>query len=199
MSWPPRQPPRSEISPADLADYEVVISRARDHLGLPQPEVDAGFRGRLLLSPKFAALQSEMGRVARLLSAREGSYSDSDREFVDILLCHEFGTNVVGLKHFGDALACGVRIEAIRAIRSGREDLLDDDERQLARFARMVIGGRMDEATWLAMEQRMGERGTLEYAVFILHLQLTMRLMTVVGMRGPEDAEVDAYFAAHDA
>ncbi len=191
MPWPPRQPTRSEIEEQELEAYDLVIKRSRDHLKLPDPENDAGFRGRLLLSPSFAALQSEMGRVARSLGDRGDSYSHAQREFADILLCKDLKTNVVGAKHFVDAVASGVRIEAIRAIRAGREEELDEEERQLADFIRKVSAGQMDRGSWEAMEARMGERGTLEYAVFVLHLVLTMRLMTVVGVREPSDAEID--------
>jgi hypothetical protein len=191
MPWPPRQPRREEIEEAELAAYETVIERAR-RMGAPDPESDAGYYGRLMLSPLMGNQLSEMGRIVRARGERGDTYSHADREFVDQVLSVDFGTNVVQMLHVPDALATGVRIEAIEALRAGRDEDLSAEESQLADFIRRVVGGRMNREAWEAMEARIGERGALEYTIFILFLQLTMRMFQAVGMPDPPDSDIDA-------
>jgi hypothetical protein len=189
MPWPPRQPRRDEIDENDLAAYDAVVGRMRD-MGRPNPEVDAGYYGRLLQSPQLASLLAQIGRTVRALGERGDSYSHADREFVDQVLSVDLGSNIVQQTHLNDALSTGVRLGAIEALREGRESDLTPDEARLTDFIRRVAGGRMDGETWDWMERRIGERGAVEYAVFILFLQLTMRLMETVGMPTMTDAEV---------
>jgi hypothetical protein len=195
MTWPPRQPRRDEIEEDERASYEVVIERAR-RMGIGDPEADAGYYGRLMLSPAMGNQLSEMGRIVRSRGDRGDTYSHADREFVDQVLSVDFGTNVVQLMHLPDALATGVRLEAIEALQAGRTEDLSEDEAQLADFIRRVVAGRVDAGAWEAMEARMGERGVLEYTIFILFLQLTMRLMQAVGMPDPPSSEIEAMIDA---
>jgi hypothetical protein len=198
MPWPPRQPAREEISKEDLAAYEMAIQRSR-RLGYTEPEKNAGYYGRLMLSPRLGNQLSEIGRTVRSLGDRGDTYSHADREFVDQVLSTDFATNIVQSVHLNDAVATGVRIAGIEALRTGHEENLTKEEAQLANFIRRVIAGRMDGATWEAMELRMGERGVLDYTIFILFLQLTMRLMSAVGMPSMTDSEVDAVIAEFKA
>lgn len=198
MPWPPRQPSREEISEANLAAYDLVIERAR-RMGNLQAETNAGYYGRLMLSPDLGSRLSEFGRTVRSLGDHAGTYSHKDREFVDQVLSVDFKDNIVQSIHLNDAVATGVRIEAIEALRAGREELLTEEEAQLADFIRKVVGGKMDEATWLKMEGRMGETAVLEYAIFILFLQLTMRLMSCVGIAAVSDEHIEAQIAAFKA
>lgn len=194
MPWPPRQPPREEINSDERDAYEVAIQRSR-RMGKTEPEKDAGYYGRLMLTPKLGNQLSEVGRTVRSLGDRGDTYSHAEREFVDQVLSVDLKTNIVQSVHLNDAVATGVRIEAIEALRNGREERLTPEEAQLADFIRKVVGGRMDEPTWTAMEARMGERGTLEYAIFILFLQLTMRLMSAVGMPEMQEADIERMLA----
>jgi len=43
-----------------------------------------------------------------------------------------------------------------------------------------VLAGTVSDEAWAALEQRKGERWMVEYAIFTLFLQLTMRLQQVV-------------------
>jgi hypothetical protein len=190
MPWPPQQPAREQIEADELEAYEQVIERARA-IGIEAPEADAGYYGRLLLSPRMANQLSEMGRIVRTRGERGDTYSHADREFADQVLSVDFDTNVVQMLHIPDALATGVRLEAIEALRAGREEDLTEDEAQLTDFIRRVVGGGMDRQAWERMEARMGERGTLEYAIFVLFLQLTMRMFQAVGMPDPSQAEIE--------
>jgi hypothetical protein len=194
MTWPPRQPRAEQIEDDERASYDVAIERAR-RMGVADADIDAGYYGRLMLSPRMGNQLSEMGRIVRARGDRGDTYSHADREFVDQVLSADMGTNIVQAMHLPDALAVGVRLEAVEALRAGREEDLTEDEAQLADFIRRVVSGRVDEDGWNAMEARMGERGVLEYTIFILFLQLTMRLMQAVGMPDPPQPEIDALVA----
>ena len=119
--------------------------------------------GVLLHSPPFAANRQDISSLVRVAGERDNSYSHADREFVDQVLAVELGTNVVQRLHVPDAIAVGVRIEAIDALRAGDDDALTDDERLLATYIRQVVGGTVDDETWDAMELRLGTRGLVEY------------------------------------
>jgi hypothetical protein len=45
------------------------------------------------------------------------------------------------------------------------------------------------------MERRLGERGTVEYTMFISHLIRTIRLHQAFGVPDPTDAEIDELLA----
>ena len=70
---------------------------------------------------------------------------------------------------------------AIKALRYGREEELNDDERLLAKYVRQVISGTVDDETWELMKAPMGERGVIEYTAFILWLNWLVRMMQVKG------------------
>ena len=124
------------------------------------------------------------------------SFSHADREFVDQILGKDLKTNCVAIMHINDAVSTGVRIEAIEAIRFGREEELTEGEKLLASFIRKVRDGTMDPDTWARMEERMGERGAVDYASFILFLQTTMRgIQLASGGKEASDAEVDQLIA----
>jgi hypothetical protein len=190
MSWPLTLPPRDSIDPADLEAlraYDSVVQRAQ-RMGHTLA-TGYGYYGRLLWSPVLSNLLSELGRTVRSLGDRKDSYTHADREFVDQVLAVDLQTNVVQKRHVPDALATGVRLEAIEALREGREEDLTTGERELADFIRCVIGGKMSAKSWNSIESRMGERGAVDYTIFILYLQLTMRLHQAVG--APEFPEAE--------
>lgn len=190
MPWPPRQPNRDEVAEANLPAFDMTVGRA-----LSKGAKDAGYYGRLMGSPQMGNLLSEIGRQVRTIGDSGKSFTHAQREFVDQVLSVELKTNNIQGMHLNDALSTGVRLGAIEALRAGREEDLDDTERQLADFIRRVIGGRVDAASYEAIEAVMGEGGTLDYTIFILFLQLTMRLMSAVGMPDMPDAQVETMIA----
>jgi hypothetical protein len=205
MSRPPRQPARAEVEPADLEAFDAVIERAgnpdravfvsRQQSEAAPVEHDAGYYGRLLLSPRLAYHLSEIGRIVRGIGDRGDSYTHAERELVDQVLSADLGTNVIQLHHVPDAVSAGVRLAAVEALRHGREDELDAEERELAAFVRAVVSGSVSDDQWAALEGRRGERWMVDFGIFALFLQLTMRLQQLVGMPDPSDAEVDAVIA----
>ena len=84
-----------------------------------------------------------------------------------------------------------MRLEAIEALRAGRDDELTQHERLLATFIREIVDGRVTDETWNAVEADIGERATLEYLVLVTMLWLTFRQMNALGIAEPSDADVD--------
>ncbi len=196
MPWPPRILERDEIAQDQLEFWDDVDRRQtkfypdwREKGSKENP--GAYYYRRLLHSPELAAHLCDMGRVVRGIGERGDSYTHLDREWVDMVLAVDLKTNVTMLTHTPAALAVGMRLEAIAAIRAGREEDLTDDERQLTDYIRRVVNGKVTREAWEAMERRMGERGVVEYTIFILYLFLIMRLEPAVGVEEMSDAEVD--------
>jgi hypothetical protein len=105
---------------------------------------------------------------------------------VPLVLAQHFDTPVLlgwGV-HLSHALSVGVRADAIAALRSGREDELAEGERQLTEFIRAVADGRMTRALWLGLEDRLGERGVVEYTMFVCFELLTLRLQQAIDLEG---------------
>lgn len=190
MPWPPHQPERDTVAEDELQAYDSTVARA-----LSKGAKDAGYYGRLMGSPQLGFLLSEMGRHVRAAGNSGTSFTHAQREFVDQVLSADFKTNIVQASHINDALSTGVRMEAIEALRHGREDEMNPEERQLTDFIRRVANGQVDRASYEAIEAEIGERGALEYTIFILFLQLTMRLMSAVGMPNPSDETIDRIIA----
>jgi hypothetical protein len=196
------QPPRSEFQDADdLASYDAVVERQSGlfdqfkfdpELGAP----DLGdYWGALLNSPRMCAIAAQMGNFVRTAGERPGSYAHWEREFVDQVLSADWKTNVVQGLHVPDAVATGVRLEAIEALRYGHEEDLNDDERLLARYIRAVVSGTVDDELFAAMKSRLGPRGVVEYTGFILWLSWIMRTMQALRTPDPAEEEIDAVIA----
>jgi alkylhydroperoxidase family enzyme len=175
--------------PEDREAYAAVVDR------FGGPEAVSPYFGALLNAPPFAAGLARMGTLVRLAGEREGTYSHVEREFVDQVLAADWQTNVVQKTHIPDALAVGVRMEAIDALRAGREEDLTDEERALADYIRKVVSGGVDDKARDAIEQRMGRRGMVEYTIFIALLQLIMRMYQAFGLPDPAQEEIDALLA----
>jgi hypothetical protein len=192
------QPPRSAFDdPEDREAYESVVNR-RSNMAMAEDGADADlpqmgeYWGALLNSPRMCAIAARMGTFVRTAGERPGTYKHWERELVDQVLSADWKTNVVQGLHIPDGVAAGVRLEAVEALRYGQEENLGDDERLLVRFIRQVVSGTVDDETFAAMEDRMGPRGLVEYAGFILWLQWIMRMMQTLGVRNPPDEEIDA-------
>jgi hypothetical protein len=188
---PPGQPDRSQFSGEDLEAYDQVIERERNRGGVDENGKINAYYGSLLQSPQMCFHIASMGRLVRQAGDRDDTYSHADREWVDQVLCWDWRTNVVMRGHLEDALVRGVRAEAIKALREGREQDLTDDEQLLTEYIRQVRDGRVSDETYGAIEQRMSKRGAVEYTIFIMFLNLTMRLIeAMTGDYGPSDEEL---------
>ena len=191
MPRPPKQPQRTEVEPEDRIYWDRAVRR---RTGDPVPEhfqLDPYF-GALMASPPLCAMASELGVFVRNAGNRPRTYTHAQREFIDQVLAVDLKTNIVQRTHIPDALSAGVRMEAIKALRSGQEELLNDEERLLAKYIRQVMSGTVDDETSLAIETLMGsERGLVEYTAFILWLNWIMRMMQALNTGHVSDEEVE--------
>jgi len=184
---PPAPPKREDVAEPDLPDFDLVYERCADKFGGFTP-----YHGAIVNSPPFGAALNRLGRLARTAGDRDDTYSHADREFVDQVLSADWGTNVLQRIHLPDAVATGIRPEAIDAIRNHHEEDLTEDEHFLASYIRQVVGGEVTDESFGRMVDRLGRRGAVEYTIFIAFLQMTLRLWQAFGMEDPDDAEMDA-------
>src|SRR4051794_7973628 len=142
MPRPPAQPHAADVDPDEREDYERVVAR-RTGIGMASDDGDepqlGPYFGALLNSPPLAAVLARFGTIVRTRGDDPRSYSHADRELVDQVLAADWKTNVVQLLHVPDGLAAGVRLEAMEALRDGREERLNDDERLLVGHVRRVV------------------------------------------------------------
>ncbi len=185
MPRPLRQPERSELSGSDL---EACDKMPRWRVG----EEAGPYFGALLNAPPFALNRTQFSSLIRTAGERKNTYTHAQRELVDEVLSALFKGNHVLRMHIGDAIAAGVRLEAIEAIRSGRDKDLTEEERFLVTYIRQVATGTVTDEVFNAVEKLMGTRGIVEYTVLITGLFMTMRQMQAFGCPQPSDEEVDA-------
>lgn len=202
----PEQPARDQVPETEREAYDAVVARERRQafplalLGmegddLPARDDYAGpYFGALLNSPELAAAVARMGTLVRTGELR-GAYTHAERELADMVLSTDFGDTAILALHIPDALAVGVRLEAIEAIRAGRLEELTEAEAELVDYVRRVVRGEVDDAAWAAMERRFGERGAVEYTAFACWLMCTMRLWQAFGVPGPRQEDIDAMLA----
>jgi hypothetical protein len=185
----PLKPPREEIREEELASYDSVVERQARLWKDAHTDSNEYFYA-LLNSPLVAAGIVDMGRIVREGQVR-GSYTDAQRELVDMVFATDFGYNTILKLHLPDAVSVGVRVEAIDAIRSGDESALTAEEAQIAAYARMVAGGEVTDAAYAGMEELLGRRGAVDFTVFIGFLLCTLRLWQALGVPNVPDSEID--------
>jgi hypothetical protein len=189
----PPFPDRSEFGPEEQEQYDL-IQQAIDKkaAGSLQGRGPAeAYWGRLAWWPEYGLNRLQVSTLIRTAGDRGNSYSHVDREWADQVLAVELKTNVVQMTHLPDALAVGVRLEGIEALRAGRDEDLSDNERLLAVFIRQILDGSVTDETWDAMEAYIGRRGAVEYMIFVTLLWLTFRQFNAFGLPDPSDAEID--------
>jgi hypothetical protein len=174
----------------EMFDRVVARQNALTWKGRPSDETAGPYFGPLMQSPPVSDLLSALGIFYRTRGETNNSYAHADREWVDIVLGTELGSNAVVISHIPDAIAVGVRPEAIRAIRTGQEYELTDAERQLAEFIRAVIHGGVTEELFAGIVERFGTRGAVEYATCVTWLLLTTRTLQALGFGDPTDEQV---------
>ncbi len=193
MSRTPSLPSPESIRPEEQEAFERVCARqnAYDYksfaAAMPHPvpdwssgEIQPYFRA-LLHSPLIADHISELGVVYRTRGELGNSYTHADREWVDMVVSQDLDCPFVQYVHLFDAAAVGVRVEAVKALRAGREHELTPEERQLTDYIRSVMAGKVTDEQYRGMEERMGTRGTIELTGFVGHLLMTIRVMQAVG------------------
>jgi hypothetical protein len=169
-----------------LEAFDLVVAWA----GGSRLEDMGEYRQVLLESPPFAAALAHIGKLVRTRGEFAGSYAHWEREFVNMVLGYDLAYPLEIGTHLGAALDSGVRVEAIDALRRGREEELTDAEAQLASYIRQVVAGQVTDASYKAIETRLGVRGAVEYTTFIAYLYMVMRLFQAFDIAGPGESEV---------
>ena len=191
MARPPHVPRRDEV-PADEREHYDAISQAGSNLpvvtrnGEPALPVDTSGRdyySRMLVSPEAARAIRMLGGALRKseFTPGSGSFSPADHELIDLVLSFDAGYWGLLRIHLPAAVAAGVRIDTIEALRTKRDSGLDDDTAFAVQFIREVCSGTLTDDSWDRMEHRLGsERGVLDYAMLVCLLQLHLRLHQVL-------------------
>jgi len=196
MSRPLKTPQPDQVEPEEKALYDKVVAKYQPGAA-PGDEIKLGpWMGTLLYWPAMAQNRAEISTHVRTAGERKNSYTHRDREFVDQVMMPYLKTYIVMGTHIPDALATGVSIETIEALRKGRDEDLSAEDRELATYIRHVIDGDVTDEEWDRMEKRFDKRPLVELTIFITVLWMTMRQMQAFGQHDPTDAEIDAFIGA---
>jgi alkylhydroperoxidase/carboxymuconolactone decarboxylase family protein YurZ len=197
MSFSPPLPPRDAIKPEEREAYDRVVHRQtkydypefvkrfmhEDMLRIFPGDRMQPYFAALLNSPLVAAGMSDLGVVYRTRGEQPDGMSHADREWIDMVMAEELKCYWVLYVHATDAVAVGVRAEAILFLLQKREDKLTAEERLKADFIRAVARGTVTETLYKAVEPIVGGvRACVEFTAFSGHLIKTMRLGQAFGI-----------------
>jgi hypothetical protein len=188
----PRMPARDDVPPDERGAFDRVVERTARVHGLDSNP--ARYFGAILNAPSLAEGVVRMGTLVRQGQLR-GSYTDAERELVDVVYGEDLGYRGHYTVHLPDCFAVGVRPEAIEALRTGREEELSDDERLIVDHSRRVAAGEVTDASWAGVRDHFGERGAIEFTIFCSFLVMTLRLWQALGVPDPTVEEIDALIA----
>jgi hypothetical protein len=182
------RPDRASIPEEERADYDAVLERTERIHGLDG--VAATYFGAILNAPPLAAVIAQYGTRVRQGQLRR-TYTDAERELMDLALARELGSGAILPIHVPDAVAVGVRPEAVEATLAGDDAALTPEELQLVEYARSFARGTVDDAQYAGIRERFGPRGAVEFTILLGFLTMTIRLWQALGVREPTEAEID--------
>ena len=202
---PPALPDRSSLPESERQAYDFMLTRirgaeqARLATVAGEPYGAAYFRA-IANTPVVGEALARLGQVAMELPGRDGTLSAADHEMIDAVLAFDSGYTFLLAGHGPLAVRAGVRVEALEALRDGRENDLTEDERQQVEFIRAVRDGRVTDEIWSRMVERLGtERGAVEYAFFVCLVLLNHLFAAAMGVPGMTPRELDAMFESFRA
>ena len=183
----PKLPARETFAETERAHFDYMMERIKAGFG-PTVEQVAGepygaphFRA-MTVSPYLAVQLSKLGYAVMSRQDQPQSFTQADHEMIDLVLPLDSGYWALLAGHTPAAIAGGIRIEAIRALRDRREELLTTDERQVVGFIRAVRDGTVTDDGWHGMVGRIGsERGVVEFVYLICLLIFHHRFCWAVG------------------
>lgn len=211
MSWPPPLPTRDDVRDGERDAYDSVVDRQTAYgytefvkrflhsdvlRAFPGDRVQPYF-GAMLNSPLMAEGMSDLGAVYRTRGEYADGMQHSDREWVDMVICDELACYWVLYVHAADAVASGVRAEAILAVVQGRAEDLTTDEALKADFIRRFVHGKIDAELYKSVEELLGgTRAAVEFTGFCGHLLKTVRLMQAWGVPDITRAQLEEFVQA---
>ncbi|MEA3001864.1 MAG: hypothetical protein QOH81_652 [Sphingomonadales bacterium] len=178
----PRVPARSEIAPDELAawdDFQIRFEKVRDdkHMLKYRHRIAGGFFG-LMCSPRLAAQLTAGGKPAMAQQGRPGSFTAIDHELIDLILSFDSGHWGLLANHVPFAIASGITVDQVRAVRDGRDETLPPEMQCSVKFIRATRDGTITDDLWAAMVAQIGsERGVVELMYLTLHLLMHVRLI----------------------
>jgi alkylhydroperoxidase family enzyme len=185
-AWMPPTPDREALPEADQKYFDAVRERELRKYGSL-----GGYFGGMLNAPSVAGAISQFGHVIRG-GASEGYFTNAERELIDMVLAVEMDQAAVFAGHLPDAIAYGVRPEAVKAICDHDLEPLTADERLLVEYILAVWRGTVTEEQFRELTHRCGDaRRAVAYTVACGFLIMTFRLMSAFGFGpGPVDASL---------
>jgi hypothetical protein len=191
MPRPLAPPSRNDVDPVDQEVYDEALGYWSRMFATDGADLSISpWASAMMHSPRFALQRSELSTLLRTAPDRPGSFSHSDREFVGMVIGTHIKCNIVSAIHAADAVAVGVRPEAIEALYHNRDHDLTEHELALATFIRSVVDGNLTDAGFDDMERRLGTRGVIEYIYYITMIWTTMRQVQAFGAPESSDADV---------
>jgi hypothetical protein len=168
--------------PLSRRGLESVLSASTARAGSENGR--GSWPGQLSLSPTVAAAVSMLG-VAVVKAQSRGRLSRQAHEWATMViafdLCERGDWRVLGA-HVPFAIAAGIGVEAIEALRDGRLDDLEDEDRQQVDFVRAVHSGTVSDALWKRQIELLGgERAVVEQIVLALDVLLIIRVSQALG------------------
>jgi hypothetical protein len=152
----------------------------RQAWGKMHPKSGSGTRA-LFQSPLLAQALHDLGTAVMSREDTELGFTAADHQIVDLVLCFDAGHWCVVPFHTILAVAYGVSVDTIEALRDGRDDDLPADVLQLKEFIRDVRDGTVSDVSFDAMRSRFGsERGVIEYATMVMLLETHVRLAQLI-------------------
>lgn len=177
----PTVPDPSLMEPQELRAYDILAADIKSRMadksrlvigGLPE---SVGFRSALIVAPKVGAAIMADGGLRDALweyKAKPGHFTHLDHETATQVLLLDSGYLNFNFVHTPRALAAGVKMQTIEALRDHRDDLIHPDDWQRVEFVRAVRDGKMTDDIWFRMKSNLGtERGVVEFVHLVLHLE----------------------------
>jgi hypothetical protein len=166
-------PKRDLVAWDDRGDYEHVLARIKE-LEKGKDMVDgtpAGVPAFIALanSPRDGACLSRYELALRDREGKPNTFRVYEHELTAAVYDLDSGYYGFLALRTPFAIAAGVRVEALEALRDHQDDKLTKEEMEHVRFIRAVRDGKMNDAIWNAMKAHMGsERGVVEYTYLVL-------------------------------
>jgi AhpD family alkylhydroperoxidase len=160
---PPRTDRDSLDAPARDALDRVVASRG----SLLRPFET------LLHTPALADAVSALGHELRY----EGDLSDRDRELATIATGRAQGCDFVWSSHLDAARAAGVGTATIAALERGSDDVDAGDAAIVAFVRQLCASALVDDATFAAVRERLGDAAVVELSVVVGYYSLLAFVM----------------------
>ena len=200
MTRPPPAPNRDDLPADEIAAYDRTVERISGYSEARKWGAGPGgiqpYYAILLNSPDLADHISGIPAVIRRRAAKaKTGLTDKHLEWADLVAARDMNWNRAFHSHVGEALAAGVRLEAIKALRTGRTDALTPEERNLAEYIGKVQTGAVTDDDYAGIVTLFGLRGAVEFTAFIGFLMLNFRAMQAFGIPDRADSEVDLLLA----